>query len=243
VSALRRKLNDYLALRRALGFKLEHPAQLLSRFVDYLERRRASYITIEHALAWAKQPPSGHPSWWAERLGAIRCFAEHIKALDPRTEIPARDLLPHVPCRAIPYLYSAEDTLRIIDAARSQLSPFRAHTYVAIVGLLWSTGMRIGEVISLDRADVDWSHAVLVVRTSKARRSREIPIHATVVAALLEYARLRDDTIRRPAASTFFLSSRGTRLNYKNVQHCFQKLTRTAGLRLRAPRLDPGFTT
>lgn len=239
MSVLRRGLEDYLALRRAFGFKLERAAHLLPDFIDYLELRCAPAITTELALKWAKQPLSGHPAWWAQRLAIVRCFAKHLSALDPRTEIPPRDLLPTRARRATPYLYSDQEITELIEAARSRLSPLRGQTYATLIGLLAVTGVRVGEAIALDRADVDWTHGTLVVRFGKFRRSREVPLHDTTLAALRRYARIRDRWVRHPRAPAFFLASTGSRLIYKNVHHGFLRIVRAAGLSQRSLHCRP----
>ena len=187
MTTLHRRLDDYLALRRKLGFKLERAGQLLPDFVRFLEQRRAPAITAALALDWAKQPRGGHPAWWAERYSMVRTFAEHLVVLDPRTEVPPRDVLPAIVRRASPYLYTDDEIARLISAARTR-SPRHAETLATVIGLLAVTGMRIGEAIDLDREDVQLGTGVLTVRSGKFRRTREIPLHDTTVAALRAYA-------------------------------------------------------
>ena len=239
MTALHRRLDDYLALRRALGFKLDRAGHLLPDFIDHLERHGAAAITTRLALDWAKQPTDGHPIWWAQRLAIVRAFAQHMSALDPRTEVPTRELLPHRVRRATPYLYSEQDVSRLIAAARARLSSLRAETYATLFGLIAVTGMRVGEAIALDRTDFDEADGVLVVRFGKFRRSREIPLHDTTVAALRAYARLRDRRARHPRSPSLFLSSKGTRLFYKNAHFVFFGLVRAAGLERRSPHCRP----
>ena len=87
MSQLRSAAENYLAMRRALGFKLERAAHLLPEFVDYLESTGAETITTELALAWATQPPKEPSQWWVERLDVVRGFARHLSAFDPATEV------------------------------------------------------------------------------------------------------------------------------------------------------------
>ena len=231
MTMMRRRLEHYLTLRRALGFKLERAGLWLPDFVHHLERSGAATITTALAVEWAKQSPA--------RLTMVRGFAEYLSALDPRTEVPARELLPVRSRRATPYLYSDQDVGQLMDAARSQLRPLRGHTYATLIGLLAVTGMRVGEAIALDRADVDWTQGAIIVRFGKFRRSREVPLHDTALAALGDYARIRDRSVRHPRAPAFLLSSTGTRLIYKNVHACFLRLVRAAGLPRRSPRCRP----
>jgi integrase len=227
MTSMRHRLEHYLTLRRALGFKLERAGLWLPDFVNHLERRRAAAITTALALEWANGSPA--------RLTLVRGFAEYLSALDPRTEVPSRELLPWRARRATPYLYSDQDVRRLMDAAHSQLRPLRGHTYATLIGLLAVTGMRVGEAIALDRTDVDWTQGAIVIRCGKFRRSRAVPLHDTALAVLRDYARIRDRSVRHPRAPAFLLSSTGTRLVYKNIHACFLRLVRAAGLPRRSP--------
>jgi integrase len=239
MSVLQRHAEEYLALRRALGFKLESQGPLLLGFVSYLDRLGASTVTTELALAWAQLPPGGDPVWCSRRLGVVRGFATHLRALDPRTEVPPADLLPHRRRRAIPYLYSPEEVRRLMAAARGLRSPLLAATYETLIGLLAATGMRVGEAIRLDRSDLDWEHGLLTVVAGKFGKSREVALHPGTCAALAAYAQCQDALCRAPSAPSFFVSTAGTRLCHANVRFVFGRLVRAAGLAPRSARCRP----
>ena len=99
MTPLAKAIEDYLALRRSLGFKLRDAGICLAKFAAFLEERGAAHITIPLALEWAQQNPSVEPSTCAQRLGHVRSFARHYQANDPQTEIPPPDLLPYHPRR------------------------------------------------------------------------------------------------------------------------------------------------
>jgi integrase/recombinase XerD len=106
MTTMRHAAEDYVALRRAMGFKLEKPGQLVLQFTDHLDRLGARQLTIDAALAWARQPANADPSWWAYRLSAVRGFAAYLHPRLPGTQVPPPDLLPLRTRRATPYLYS-----------------------------------------------------------------------------------------------------------------------------------------
>jgi integrase/recombinase XerD len=198
MSALRQAVEDYLVLRRALGFKLEDYPWLLHGFMDYLEEAGASTVTTELAVAWAALPGAGaHPAYIAKRLCVVRGFARHLAAFDPATEVPSADLLPWKECRATPYIYSEDDIAALMAAARSLRPRLRAATYETLIGLLKVTGARVGELIALDRDDVDLDDGVLVIKYTKFNKSREIPLHPSTAEALDRYARLREEECAR----------------------------------------------
>jgi integrase/recombinase XerD len=138
---LRDALEDYLALRRALGFKLASPARLLGQFVGYLEARGTSTITIADALAWAVLPAGASPAWQAIRLGAVRGFAAYLHGTDPSVQVPPAGLIRRGNDRATPYLYSDADISAIIAAAAGLRPRFRAATYQALISLLAACGL------------------------------------------------------------------------------------------------------
>jgi integrase len=233
MSSLRTALDEYLAVRRALGYKLLLAGRLLRRFVDFAEREHADYITIELALKWATQPAHAQPFQWANRLGMVRRFARYCQPNDPRTIVPPADLLPHPYRRVAPYLYSDEQIRRLLRAARRLPSAvsLRPHTFATLFGLYVATGLRANEALDLNRDDVDLLNGVLTIRESKFGKSRYVPVHPTTQRALQRYAGIRDRLCRAPTSPRFFLSDRGTRVTYHTLRWTFVKVSHQIGLR------------
>lgn len=236
MSQLRQGLADYVSLRRALGYKLERPGKLLPGFVAYLEDWGEDHISVKRSLEWATQPKNVSVRWSSIRLGMVRPFARYMHALDPRTEIPEATLIPYRAVRQTPYIYADEEIAALLEAAHRRLGPLRAGTYATLIGLLSATGMRVGEAIALNRADVNWKESLLIVRHGKFGKSREVVLHESTRDALRQYAQLRDRHIRQPRSASFLLSQRGTRPFYKNFHPTFLVLIREAGLEDRTPR-------
>jgi integrase len=229
MSALTRALDDYLTVRRALGYKLVDHGIFLPDFVAYLDAAGASTITSELAVAWATRPAKATPVWWGRRLAMVRGFACHLAAFDPDTEIPSADLLPYRCRRVSPYLYSDADIAALIGAARGLRSPLRAATYETLIGLVAVTGMRSGEAVRLDRDHVDWDEGVITVWNSKFQKSRALPVHPSTLTALEAYVRIRDEYVPRPNDPSFFVSPAGRRLNNENDK-TFRRLVRQVDL-------------
>lgn len=230
-------LQDYLSIRRALGFKLEKPGTLLAGFVAFVKASGRPVITGALALAWATKPANATPNRWAMRLDMVRIFSRYAHTLDPRHEIPPYDLLPRSNSRCQPYIYTDAEVVSLMAAATRISDSFRGQTYRTLIGLLASTGMRVGEVLSLDRTDVDLDEGILTIRNGKFGKSREVPLHSTVCRALRAYTTLRDHRFRRRSTTpAFFVSLAGTRLFYSNVQRTFSQLVEWAGLVDRKPR-------
>lgn len=236
---LRSALHDYLAIRRQLGFELKAAGRLLEDYVDFIEHAGASRITSELAVAWAKLPKDARPHRWRQRLGMVRGFARYVSTIDPQTEVPSQDLLPARRPRVAPYLYSQAEIAALMHAARALTPRLRAATFETLIGLLAVSGLRAGEALGLDRADVDLDDGALHVRAAKHSRQREVPLHDSAAEALREYGRLRDRHVPEPKTPAFFVSVSGARLARGTFNHTFAGLIRQTGLEGRGERARP----
>jgi integrase/recombinase XerD len=237
MNTLRQAVQEYLSLRRGLGFKLQEAGKGLLDFVTFMEHHRASYITQALALAWAQQPLNVQPTHWAQRLSFVRGFARHRSATDARTQIPPPGLLPFRPKRARPYLYSDDEIRSLLRAAlqmpchyeRSELRPW---TYHCLFGLLSVSGLRLGEARNLELQDVDLKAELLTIRGTKFGKSRLVPLHASTCKVLADYiARRNRHWTGRPVSSYLFVSNRGNRLDAGDIHRTFYALSRQIGLR------------
>jgi integrase/recombinase XerD len=231
MTRLSQAVDDYLAMRRALGYKLIDHGRVLPQFVAFLDQQGAPLITTVLALQFAMQPAQANVVWWHQRLAIVRGFALYLRAFDTRHEVPPQNLLPAKFRRAIPYLYSEAEIEALMQAARGLRPPLRAASCEALIGLLSVTGMRVSEACALDRADVELADGRLTVRRAKNGRSREIPLHPSTVEALDGYARARDELCGRPKdPAAFFLSGGGGRPSRHHVWTWFDQLRRATGL-------------
>jgi integrase len=239
MNAIGHAIEDYLSVRRALGYKLEDHGWLLADFASFMEEHDATVVTTQLALAWATLPEDVLPSWWAARLRVVRGFAHHLKAFDPATEVPPRGLLACRNRRAVPYLYSEADVCSLVAATASLKPALHAATHRMLIGLLAVTGMRLGEAIRLDRSDLDTDEGILTIRDSKFSKSRQVPLHPSVVAVVADYGKLRDRECPSPNAPSLLVSTVGSRLISQNVHYVFARLVRHAGLQARSDRCRP----
>jgi integrase len=237
--ALREELANYLALRRSMGFKLRRAEKLLDQFVAHCNAIGAESVRIEIALGWASLPEGASTSWICHRLGVVRAFSRYLALVDDRTQVIPTDVVPHRSARATPFLYSEDQVLAMMAAARSLCSPVRQATFETIIGVLWATGMRIGEALRLDIGDVDVAHGVLTVRDSKFGKTRELPLHASTTVALGAYATRRAHWFPPETSDPFFVSAAGTRVLYCNFHLGFQQLVQKAGIAARSRSCRP----
>ncbi|MEX3845610.1 tyrosine-type recombinase/integrase [Paraburkholderia sp. BR10882] len=237
MNTLRQAVQDYLDLRRSLGFKLNKAGNALPDFVAFMEQHRAPYVTQALALAWAQQPSDVQPAQWAQRLSYVRQFARHRSATDLRTEIPAPGLLPFQPKRARPYLYSTREIRALLQAAlempyRNEREELLPSTYYCLFGLLSVSGMRLGEARNLELQDVDLTAGILTVRGAKLGKTRFVPLHASTCEVLANYIAQRErHWAGRPVSSYLFVSSWRNRLDSGQIHRAFYALSRKIGLR------------
>jgi integrase/recombinase XerD len=238
MSQLLRHVEDYLALRRSLGFKLAKESRLLPGFAAFAEARGAGTVTVDLALGWALLPAGVSPVWAAQRLTMIRGLARYLQTVDPAAQLPSADLLPGRIRRVSPYIYSDADIDALMTAARKLRNPLKAATMETLIGLLAVSGLRGSEAMRLDRGDID-SAGLLTVRATKFRKSRQLPLHETTLRALAGYQALRDQLCPAPPTASILVSTTGARLCHETVQPAFRRLLRLAGVGQDTPRPRP----
>lgn len=240
MNEIRTATETYLNIRRSLGFKMKSEGKQLPQFITFLEQQGAPYITSTIALRWAMQPKLCHPANWRKRLYMIRRFAKYCHSLDSRTEIPPSDMLKHRYPRRTPHIYTENEIIRLIKAAKQTRAPkgLWGWTFSMIFGLLAVTGMRVAESVNLNREDVDLKEGVLTVHETKFRKSRLVPLHPSTTKMLQRYARLRDRLFPELQKGSFFVTEWGRRLRAKTVGKKFLSLSRKIGFW--GPKGTPG---
>jgi integrase len=218
----------YIGLRQSLGFTIRVPSSRLRRFGEFAEARGDGVVRSHTAIDWAAEAPSAAQR--RERLHVVRRFALHMQAEDERYEVPPARAFGTPPrTRRIPHIYSRDEVLRLLRAA-AQLTPAhstRPRTYVALLSLLFATGLRISEALALQLDDV--TPDALVVRKTKFRKSRLVPLHPTARVGLERYLALRRKAGSRDRS--VFVSLWGSGLHYPTVCATFLHLARSAGVR------------
>ena len=219
-------VEDYLTMRRQLGFALKITGHQLLRFARFADDKgHRGPITLKLATQWARSN-APRPITWAARIELLRPFAKYRAQFDPATEIPPSHLFGSYRRRLVPHIYTIQEIQSLLTAA-SQLPPaggLRPATYETLFGLLAVTGLRISEALRLKRQDVDLEASIITVRETKFFKSRLVPLHPTSTKALQRYAHLRDVKVPIPPVSDFFLSDGGRRMLQDTVQRRFRHL-------------------
>lgn len=228
-----RAVEGYLAVRRAAGFAMTVDAGLLRHFARFAASRAETHVRRETASEWAAQAPS--PSQRERRLGMVRRFAAHVRAEDPVHDRIPRHVFAHRRTRPFPYLFSDRELQQLL-AATAQLRPrasLRPTTYHTLFGLLAATGLRISEALRLALDDI--TPDGLIIRETKFRKSRLVPVHETTATALERYVARRAAVAGGDAH--VFVATSGRALTYAMVNGTFHFLLRFVELRVARPDL------
>lgn len=232
MSTLTQRLDDYLAVRRSLGFDLSHTDRVLRRFTGFADREETNHITVDLFLRWKAAYGKADNNTWSARLGMVRVFARWLQALDERTEVPPAGLIAGKPRRGRPYIYSDKEIVAIVMHAATLRSRYqlRGWTCSTLFGLIAVTGLRINEALQLDDDDVDLDAGVITVRRSKNGRARFAPITASAIDQLRIY---RHERVRLLGglAGAFFRNDDGHRLSAGNARYNFAVVSQAVGLR------------
>jgi integrase len=231
MTTLAEHAEDYLRLRRALGFRLTGYDLPLSSFAAYVDAVGTGTVTSELAVSWAWLPAGIKPITASFRISWVRGFARYLHAIDPAHEVPPPGLLAVPRRRPAPYLYSLDELLRVLAGARRLCPPLHAATYEILFGLLAATGMRVGEALALTRRDVALIDGMLTIRHAKFNRMRLVPLHPSTTDALRRYALTRDHLCRVPGTDRFFLTRAGRVIQRWDAERVFLQITNQLGLR------------
>jgi integrase/recombinase XerD len=236
--SMRSHVEQYLAMRRSLGFKLAGDGRMLLDFADRLDHAGQTTITVVDAVAWASEPSNSTPAHRQRRLTVVRGLASYLAAFDPNCQIPPPGLLPGRAHRPTPYHYTTDEIAALVHAAGTIAAPLTAATMQTLISLISASGLRVGEALALDRGDIDEHEAVLTV-IGKNDLTRLVPLHATTVAMLAGYAARRDRRCPTPVSPGFFLTTTGRRVQQGGAQHIFARLVTAADIHTPPGRRKP----
>jgi len=228
-------IETYLALRRATGFAMLNTEYLLKSFAAFATKRGQTHVHTQTAIDWAARGPS--VAQRDARLKAVCRFVRHVRVEDAQHELPPVNHFGARKARRSPHIYSAAEINHLIEAAL-RLRPkggLRSRTYATLIALLSATGLRISEALKLTVADV--TRDGLLIRETKFRKTRLVPLHDTAAAGLQRYL-----ARRRPCSATdpVFVDAGGLPLRYITVKETFDRLIYRAGIvpvTKRRPRL------
>lgn len=232
MKTLSQRLDEYLALRRSMGFDLSFEERVLRKFANFGGENGFDRISAPLFLDWKANYGGADDNTWSRRLGMVRRFAFWLAEHDDRTEVPSSQLVGGRYRRRVPYIYAPTQIADIVTEAGRLPSPYglRAAFWQTLFGLIAVTGMRVSEALSLDLQDVDLDRAVLTLRNTKNGKDRQLPVKEDTVAQLAHYAGLRDRLVAQKA-SRFFIKEDGQPAGDCGARYNFAQVSRNIGLR------------
>lgn len=229
--SITKQVERYLASRRAMGFELRGEGYQLHAFARFAEENgHAGPLAMSLLLEWVQGAKMPGPVTAARRVEVLRPFLRYCRQFDPACPILPLDLCGPAHRRPSPHIYTQAEIRALLAAAR-ELKPagLRPLTYQTLFGILAATGMRLSEALGLELADVDFVQSILVVRETKFKKSRLVPVHSSAVEALARYVKATADIPRQPGVRTFFLTADGRPVPKRTVHHTFDVLRRSLG--------------
>lgn len=228
------RIESYVELQRQLGRKFRGESLILRDFGRYLaERYYTQPVSQELVMAFATNDPTRSAERSCKRFQVVRRFAQYLAVFEPETStIDPRALRRHRR-KPVPFVFTDQELARLMaEARRPTKTAICSATHHTAFGLAASTGLRVSEIINLDKADVDFAEGVLQIRNSKFRKSRVVPAHPTTMAVLRRYAALRDDAFPGLETKAFFISTtRRDRYETDSLTNAFFVTARRAGIR------------
>ena len=223
------QLLTFLSLREALGFQIRAERIILSEFVTFVKVQASTgAIRTPMVLEWACQESARRgPNGAARRLSIVRRFLLYLQASAPDTDVPGPSLLPS-PRRPKPYLFTPTQLTAFFEAAQASRprGSLRPHTLSTLIGLLASTGVRIGEAIRLrvDHVKLEQDPPQLHILETKFHKSRIVPLHPSTAEHLRHYTEPRAHFHYDGLSDAFFVSEQGDHLKYLALHNWFTRL-------------------
>jgi integrase/recombinase XerD len=242
--ALSQHLDAFLALKAARARRnpyfegdqrrrLRYEEGLLRSFLSRWQQHGCPWpIRADFAMDWVMEDSSiGKPYRDEHRLLAVRAFLLQVRTFEGRTGVPQIQFCKRFK-RRTPYIFSDQEIQRIMEAEVRKQTPFRAATVRTIIGLLASTGIRIGEALRLSVADVrlEATPPHLYIHDTKFGKSRNVVLHPSAAANLRHYRHEREVSLRGHHAEPFFTNTVCRSLIYNPLRHTFRQLLKQVGI-------------
>jgi len=237
-------VDRYLQDRRRLGYSLIIDGRILKGFAAFADAKNMTLpLSFPEVLEWANLAPSGSEIAISRRVAIVRALSLYLHTIDPSSPVIPTSKIGRTHRRLPPYIYSKEEMLACLSAAKNLLPAYgiRPLTIHTVLGLLASSGLRPGEAVRLRRDDVNLDSGTLTVNQSKNWNRRLVPLDKSAVECLQAYRSVRDLFEPLMQSSSFFLMDDGKGLNIRDADHAFNVIRREVGLQRkvngRYPRL------
>jgi integrase/recombinase XerD len=230
ISILAPLMDDFVAFRKSHGYDYNAGAATLWHFDRFLFRSGHDHHVITASILDRYALSMRHlaPNTQYGRLASVRVFARWLRRLIPESAV-IDDIAVRRPVLPRSYLYSHEELASIIACAR-RTGGLRGACLATLFGLLYATGLRIGEALALNMGDIDLAGSRLTVRRGKLGKARNIVLCESTATALRGYLQERNAIPPRGPDAPVFTDTRGRRFSYNNVSRLFRSVLRDCGI-------------
>ncbi len=235
-SSFAKEMAEFIKLRRHTGIVVKNAECALGKFDKYLSKNHPKAKIITRAMFSGFMETISHikPITKHKQATEIRQFCFYLFQHQPKTYIPEPRLFPRPKRYIQPYVYTKKDMLYLMSLAEN-LGPYnslRPHSLKTLFGLLWSTGIRVGEALGLNFEDYDHVNHILTIQKTKFFKSRYVPMSETTSRALQAYIDLRvAKNIKTGKKDPIFVNHKWERLSYDTFRSAHRLLIRRAGIK------------
>ncbi len=233
-SCLAKPIENFIKLRRLSGTDYASQARLLEYFDHFLVKRKLAEPRLSREIIEAYQQSLAGlaPRYRGNRFCVVRQLCEYLARTDPLSYVPEPLRTPPSYAAHTPYIYSRNE-IRAMLAAASELPPagsLRPHTYRTLLGLLYSTGIRIGEALALNIEHFLPAEQRLYIAQGKFRKARWTVLSDSTCRALEHYLGRRLAKTPRSRDASLFLNDRCKRLCHPTVNQTVKSLLNQCGI-------------
>jgi site-specific recombinase XerD len=226
---------EYITLKQSMGMRFRAESVILKAFCQAMGDIDIAQVTLNSVKDYLTG--SGPiTTFWHRKFDALSGFYRFALSRGHISYSPLPTIIPKRPAPFQPYIYTHDQFCRLVEmtdilgsSRRCQVQPA---TFRTLLLLLYGTGLRIGEALSLSLADVDLPARLLTIRNTKFFKTRWVPIGHQLTAVLGIYAKTRRQ-LPRPTRndSAFFATRRGNGLTRGSAERIFRLLCERAGIR------------
>ncbi|MHA2407613.1 MAG: tyrosine-type recombinase/integrase [Candidatus Ranarchaeia archaeon] len=235
-SCLEKRMDNFVALRCLAGTDYISQIKLLKYFDSFLinENYNAQFLTHDIIQRYFVNISYLHPRSQYNRFSIVRQFCGYLTQFEPLCYVPEKMQPAKSKSSYIPYIYTKAQ-IKSLLAEATNLSPqhsLRPQTYRTLFGLLYTTGLRIGETLGLDIKDFYPNSSRLHVREGKFHKARWVPLSSSTCTMIMKYINIRQQDSFITSDSPLFISLRYKRLHYSTVKQTFRSLLKQCNLHI-----------
>ncbi|MEO7314932.1 MAG: tyrosine-type recombinase/integrase [Ginsengibacter sp.] len=225
---------DYLTLKKSLGYKCSNVWYSFRKFDRYIIKTKYTSIGLTKELCeeWRLQNPNEAGKSWYNRIQVIRSFSAYLQQLNYESFLP---ILPKIKSTYTPYIYTKKEITLLFNQCDNLCTQTTCYNSIVLIipclfRLLYGTGVRLGEALSLLCSDINVSEKYILLRNSKNGKDRIVPLSDSLTQACEDYLECRNRLPLRKKTDLFFVHPNGENCTNRQVYGWFRKILYKAGI-------------